>query len=219
MTKSRGINRSRWRPTADQLALIRDTFPDTKTADIASQLGVEYHQVSRLAGRLGLKKSAAFLNGTLGGRTDGTRGTGCRFQKGHVPWIKGRRVPGHGGGTHFKPGEKPPNFKPIGSHRIAGGYVQRKVTDTGYPPRDWVFVHRIVWEEAHGPIPEGHVVTFLPGRRSTDLAAITADALELISMRELMHRNSVNRLPKELADLAKLRGALVRKINGMRSPA
>lgn len=210
MPKSRGINRPRWKPSDAEVEEVRHAFPITKTADLAARLGVQRHQVDKLATRLGLLKDPAWLNGPECGPTDGQKGMGTRFQKGHVPWTKGKKLPGHGGATVFKPGNRPANYKPIGSHRIAGGYLQRKVTETGYPPHDWQFVHRLVWIEAHGPIPPGHVVTFRTGRRTTDPELITVDALELISQRDLMDRN---RLPPELQAISQLRGVLTRALN------
>ena len=116
--------------------------------------------------------------------------------------------------TRFKAGQLPHTWKPVGSLRITDdGYLQRKVTDTRYPPRDWVPVHRLVWEAAHGPVPPGHVVVFKPGRHTVVEAAITPDAVELLTRGELMKRNSVHNLPKELVELVQLRGALNRKIN------
>lgn len=213
MTASRGINRPRWRPTPEQLEVLRRDFATTPTAELADRFGCAPHQVHRRARCMGLRKDEAYL-ASAGGRLDGVRGMGTRFQPGHVPWTKGRRLPGHGGPTTFKPGTRPHNYVPVGSYRIAArGYLQRKMTDTGYPPRDWVMVHRLVWEAANGPIPDGHVVAFRAGRHTTELAAITVDALELVPRVELLRRNSVNRYPKEIADLMKLRGALNRQIN------
>lgn len=213
MTKSRNLIRPKWRPTDEQLEVMRREYADTKTGELAARFGVDYSQVAKLAIALALRKSVAFLNGPAGGRLEGVRGMGARFQKGHVPWSKGKKLPGHGGATTFKPGAKPHNYKPVGSYRVGSGYLQRKQTETGYPPRDWVMVHRLVWEAEHGPVPEGYVVSFKAGRRTTDPEQITLDALELVSVREHMARNSVNRLPKELADLVKLRGAITRQIN------
>ncbi len=211
MTKSRGINRPKWRPTDAEIEEVRRAFPVTRTADLAARMGVERHQVDKLAARLGLLKDPAWLNGPECARTDGRKGMGTRFQPGHVPWTKGRKLPGHGAATAFKPGQRPANYKPLGALRInAGGYLQRKVTETGYPPHDWQFVHRLVWIEAHGPIPPGHVVTFRTGRRTTDPDLLTVDALELISQRELMDRN---RLPPELQAISQLRGVLTRALN------
>ena len=212
MTKSRGINRPKWTPTPEQVERIRRDFPSTPTADLASALGVAYHQVARLAHRLGINKTDEYL-AAAGNRLDGVRGMGTRFQPGHVPWIKGRRIAGLVplSETAFKPGQRPHNYLPVGSLRVeSGGYLQRKVTETGYPPRDWQFVHRLVWEAAHGPIPAGHRVVFRPGRRTNEVEKITADALELVSLRELMERN---RMPPELQAIVQLRGVVTRVIN------
>lgn len=58
------------------------------------------------------------------------------------------------------------NYQPIGSLRWSKeGYLERKVTDDPslWPARRWVGEHRLMWEQAHGPIPDGHVVVFLDG--------------------------------------------------------
>lgn len=212
MTKSRGINAPKWRPSAEQLDAMSREFATTPTAVLAERFGVGYHTVARMAARLGLRKDEAYLNGA-GGRLDGVRGTSTRFQPGHVPWSKGRKLPGHAARTAFKAGQVPHNYLPVGSLRVGSGYLQRKVTDTGYPPRDWVMVHRLVWEAAHGPIPPGHAVAFKPGRRTTEVDEITIDALELLTKRELMLRNSITRMPPELAELSRLRGRITREIN------
>ena len=82
-----------------------------------------------------------------------------------------------------------------------------------FPARRWVAVHRLVWEAAHGPVPDGHVVVFLPGKRTAELDGITLDVVELVTRRELMRRNSVHQMPKELVELVRLRGVLTRQIN------
>jgi hypothetical protein len=210
VTKSRGINRLKWRATEQQDVELRRDFATTSTADLAARFGVHYHQVARRATTLGLRKLEEYLV-SAGGRTDGVRGMGTRFQPGHRPWTAGKTLTGRIASTAFKPGQRPANYKPLGSLRInAGGYLQRKITETGYPPHDWQFVHRLVWVEAHGPIPPGHVVTFRTGRRTTDPELLTVDALELISQRELMDRN---RLPPELQAISQLRGVLTRALN------
>jgi len=204
---------------------LRLNYADNRTDVLAEVLGRPVHKVHAAAQRMGLKKSDAWLSGEDAGRLrhGGEVGAMTRFQKGHTTWSKGTK--GLAGqhpnsrANQFKPGrlaQEAHNYLPIGSHRIrADGYLERKVTDDPslYPARRWVSVHRLVWEEAHGPIPEGHVVCFRPGRRTTELERITLDALELITNAELGRRNSIHRLPPELADLARLRGRLTRAIN------
>ena len=108
MTKSRNLIRTKWKPTDEQTAMVRARFATTRTADLAADLGVEPHQVSKLASKLGLVKDEAWLNGPSGGRTDGSKGLGTRFQPGLVPWSKGKRLPGHGAPqTWFKPSHSP----------------------------------------------------------------------------------------------------------------
>ena len=184
-------------------------------------------QVYQAAARYGLSKSEAFRASDLSARIRrGKRSpamVGTQFKPGQVPFNKGTHF--HAGGrsvqTQFKKdcmsGAAQHNYVPIGTERISkDGYVERKVTDDPslYPARRWVAVHRLVWEGAHGPVPPGHAVVFLPGKRTADVSRITADALELVSRAELMRRNSyLTRYPKEIADLIRMRGALNRKIN------
>ncbi|NKF57495.1 HNH endonuclease [Ralstonia solanacearum] len=113
----------------------------------------------------------------------------------------------------LKPGHTSHRHKPVGSERISCGYLQRKLYDTGYAPADWVNVHRIVWEEANGPIPSGHVVCFLPDRKTTVLSLITADALELVSRVELARRNHPLSKSPEFNQLVQLKSAITRQVN------
>jgi hypothetical protein len=201
------------RPWTDaERAVVRARYADTPTVRLAAELGRPLKSVYTLADRLGLAKSREYMRERHGTHAV-TAGVATRFQPGIVPWNKG--VSYQPGGrvreTQFKPGNRPHGWVPIGSYRINGdGYLDRKVADDGRGPRDWVAVHRLVWIEAHGPVPADHVVVFKPGRRTTELAAITLDAVECITRRELLNRN---RMPPELQKLVQLRGALTRQIN------
>lgn len=146
----------------------------------------------------------------------------ARFPKGNVPFnkgVKGWQAGGRAATTQFKKGVRQgvavKLYQPIGAERVSkDGYLERKVNDDLPLQARWRGVHRIVWEAAHGPIPPGHAVAFLPGKHTADAARITVDCLELVSRAELMRRNSyLTRYPKEVADLIRLRGALNRKIN------
>jgi hypothetical protein len=215
MTKSKGINNPRFKPTPAELEFVKTHFPNTQTEILAKALGVSYCQVACLAGSLGLKKSEAFLSGADSGRLDGIRGSASRFTKGHKTWNTGKKCPGLGGATVFKKGQRAFNEMPIGSHRInPEGYVEFKFSNEQGPyTRRWIPVHRKVWIEAHGPIPKGHVVCFRPGQKTNDPTQITLDKLECITLAENMSRNTFHRYGPEIAQLVQLRGAITRQIN------
>lgn len=90
-----------------------------------------------------------------------------RFEKGHVPYSKGKKMENPSQKfieMQFKSGGIPWNTKQIGDEIVKGdGYLWRKI---GPGRRDWKQVHRILWEEKNGPIPEGHKVIFLDGDRT-----------------------------------------------------
>lgn len=116
--------------------------------------------------------------------------------------------------TQFKKGTRPHTWQSIGTERInSDGYLDRKVTDTGYPPRDWQPVHRLVWIEHHGEIPRGLVVVFKPGCRSAVREEITIDKLECITRVELLSRNTIHNYPEDVVSTIRLRAQVVRLLN------
>jgi hypothetical protein len=209
--------------TPDQIKILESAYPDTPTKALAATLGCPVAAIYHKAEQLGLKKSAAYLASPHACRLrqgDGV-GNATQFQPGLVPWNKGTNFTagGRSAETRFKPGRKPSearNYKPIGSLRMTrAGHLEQKISDDQsiYPKKRWTAVHRLVWEAAHGPIPAGKIVVFKPGQHTTELEQITPDRLELITRQENMARNTVHRLPKELARLVQLQGALNRQIN------
>lgn len=201
--------------TPEQLDTLRRLYAMTPTDEIARQIGRPVRATFEKAYALGLRKAPEYYQANRAGRTGDGRGAHTRFQPGQTPWNKGTsyRPGGRCAETQFKPGQRPHTWRPVGSYRVnADGYLDRKVSDTGYPPRDWVGVHRLVWIAANGPIPRGHVVVFRPGRRTTNVDEITPDALECISRKTLIERNTVHRHGPEIARLVQLRGAVNRQI-------
>jgi hypothetical protein len=219
MTKSRGILPPRRAWNADELAVLRELYATTPTKELATRLGRSYSTLCQKAYKLGLKKDPAYLSSPAACRTNGHKGMGTRFAPGQVPWNKG--VSGSTGTHpntarhHFKPGQRPPKWAPLGSLRVVKGpYLQIKVRDTGYTPHDWISYHRHVWEQAHGPLPAGHVVVFRDGSRPTDPKQVTLDRLEMVGRKELLERNSLHtRYPDDLRRIVQLRGVLQRQIN------
>lgn len=202
--------RQNW--SEDDLEILRRRYPDELTQIIALELDRPLNSVLAKANALGLHKSTAFFAGPHAGRLTAGTGITNRFEKGHTPWnigMKGFQAGGRAKQTQFKPGSKPHTWKPLGSERISrDGYLQRKVTDTGYPPKDWVGVHILLWIEAHGPVPQGHNVTFRDGNKQH----LQLDNLELLSRAEMMKRNTIHRFPPALKDTIRAVNKLKRAI-------
>lgn len=220
------MGRLPWATADDQV--LRDRYPHEKASCVARALGRTLSSVYARAAQLGLQKSADFLASPSSGRVLPGRSragsVATQFKPGSTSWNKG--VAGSAGHhpnsrrTQFKKGgmtgAAQHNYQPIGTLRINNGALEQKVTDDPslYPARRWRPVARIVWEQAHGQIPDGHAVVFKPGCATTDPARITPEALELISRRDLMLRNSRHtRYPPEVNRAIQLLGAVKRKIN------
>lgn len=210
----RHVCRSKRFWTEAEQQLLRTRYANEDTAQIAADLGRPIDRVYAKAYALGLRKSEEFLRVCLQrcGEQRAERGRATRFQKGLMPWNKGLTgLPSTGRmtDTQFRKGRKPGNWLPIGSFRTnKDGYLQRKVTDTGYPPRDWIAVHVLLWEEHKGPVPAGHCVCFKDGNKQH----VELENLELITRAERMRRNTIHRYPPELKDAIRTVSKLKRTI-------
>lgn len=205
------MSRKYW--SAEELRALDHLYPETSPAALAARFGCSERAVYTQAAARGLRKSEVYMARLHSGNQLSESGAATRFHKGHVPHNagqKGWQAGGRSAQTQFKKGQKPRGWRPVGSERITkDGLVQVKMTDTGYPPRDWLGKHRVIWEAENGPMPKGHIVVFVNGNRRD----FRIENLECISRAENMRRNSVHRLPKELAQVVLLMGAVQRQIN------
>ena len=166
-----------WRradPTEAQAEYIRAHFPCEATARVAEALGIKQSTVITMAAKLDVKKDEEYKRAQR--REQVLRaGEGTRIKPGALSWNKGKRIgsKGRSAQTQFKAGSIPFNLMPVGSERVvADGYLYRKISDK---PQQclpgtidngrWKAVHRINWEEANGPIPDGAVISFIDGNR------------------------------------------------------
>ena len=115
------------------------------------------------------------------------------YQKGHAPGNKGKKLEEYVGEeraaeikrriapTQFKKGEAPMNELPVGSIVVnAQGYKLRKRQMNGTLWERWEFLHRAVWVENYGPIPDGMMVIF----RDNDRLNCDINNLTLVSKSE-----------------------------------
>jgi len=169
--------------TQEHRAFLEATVPGCAWNKVADLFNARFSLSRNRDGIKAYCKRERILNGRDG-----------RIQPGSTPPNKGRRGCSHPGSvaTQFKPGTRPHTYKPIGTYqqttsrvradaRLSGyvvpTYWKVKVADTDQPRHGWKFVHRLVWEGQHGPIPDGHSVIFIDG----DTENISADNLECVS--------------------------------------
>jgi len=82
------------------------------------------------------------------------------FLKGSKSWNTGTKGIMKKNSGSFKKGRTPENWVPIGTERtVKGGYIEIKTAE----PHTWTQKHRIIFEEAYGPIPENHNIRFKDG--------------------------------------------------------
>lgn len=208
--------RKPWSAAED--ATLRALYPYRTAGYVAAALGRTPSAIYQRARTLELNKSAAFLSSEQSGRLqpDDSRGSNTRFTQGQVPWnagLKGWKAGGRSAQTRFQKGQVSGRaaqlLQPIGSERITDdGIRQRKIRDDGPPQRRWKSVHSLIWEEAKGPIPAGHVVVFRDRNRNN----LQLENLELITRAENCRRNSIHRYPQELKAGIRLLARLKRTI-------
>lgn len=86
-------------------------------------------------------------------------GLDSRFKKGNPSWNKGQPFPAGNNSGSFKKGHVPHSHLPVGSEINRGGYIWVKIAE----PNRWKQKHRLMWEDVHGQLPKGSLLTFLDG--------------------------------------------------------
>jgi hypothetical protein len=191
--------------------IIRQRYPFEPTKKIADDLGLSESSVYNRAFAMGIKKDPVYLRSTqfppgyLGGKA-------TQFQKGQAPPNKGQKMSkdlyqkvAH---TMFKKGSKPMNTQPIGtihqrSDKSGKMYLYIKLADS-----NWQLLNRYTWEQYHGPIPKGLIVAYKDGNYLNN----DIDNLMLLTKKENMARNTIQRFPVELQNLIKINCKLNKKI-------
>lgn len=210
------MKRQRW--SADDLAMLREHYPHVATTKLARALGRPLNRVYARANLLWLRKTPEYLASPDACRLRRGDNVGApfRFPKGHVPANKGLRRPGWAPGrmreTQFKPGQFPfnrdPEFYVLGALRVnTDGYIDMRISfERG--AKGWRGLHRILWEDANGPVPHGHLLYFKDGDRLN----VELGNIGLRSFAESMRNNTIHNLPAPLKASINLLGQLKRRI-------
>ncbi len=193
----------KWTP--QEVELLRTEYPDANTQHFCKKIGRSYDAVTQKAHVLGIGKSQQFLQAGI--QTVQKVAKYYHFKKGNVSWNKGRKLGSEWGKqTHFKKGNHPHNYKPIGSKRITkDGYHETKVAD----PKKWKQDHVVMWEQANGPVPKTCVLRFIDGNKNN----ITLSNLMLIATAQNMKLNTIHRFPAPLKRAIKTLSKLKRTIH------
>jgi len=178
-----------WAYSAEQLAFLRQYYVSMPLPQLTAAFNAHFNG----------DKKASHIRACLNNHKIQSGRTG-HFEDGSVPFNKGTKGLMKANKTSFKKGNVPNNERPMGFERLSkDGYIEIKVPGinkhTGYEGH-FELKHKYLWEQTHGPVPEGMAVTFIDGNKSN----ICMDNLELISRAELLHLNhhGIKDLPAEL---------------------
>ena len=192
---------------------IIDLYPHHSTKYIAELLGVTISKVYNTAWAANVKKSAEYMLTPESGRII-EPSVANQFKPGHTPHNKGKQISAEiyekVAPTMFKKGNKPHNTKPIGTINVRADTQGRLYQYIKIKDSQWELLQRYVWTQANGEIPPGSVVIFLDG----NYLNCELNNLQVISRRENMARNTIQRYPAELQEVMKLTCKLKRKTNG-----
>lgn len=182
--------------TERQIAYLTKHYADTPIEVLIVKTKHNQKSIWNKARALGLRKSLEFLQAVGRHCSQHPKSVATRFVKGHEPSNKGKRIVEFmskegieaSSRTRYKKGHRPHNTRSVGSEcQHADGYVYLKVGE-GKP----VLKHRYVWEQANGPIPDGHCIAFRDGNRANcDLSN-----LYLLSREESGRRCTQNENPE-----------------------
>lgn len=188
---------------------LLELFPNSSNKELAKRFNVLQDSLESFARKRGVKKSEEWKQKTKCGQ----------FLKGNVPANKGVKMSKEDyakrKSTMFKKGCKPINVNNIGHKRLSkDGYIYIKTSNTRLSSgfnSNYELLHRVIWREHNGAIPEGYNVQFKDGDRKN----CNIDNLYLISRADQMkNENSPHvKYPKEIVELMQLKGAINRQIN------
>lgn len=99
----------------------------------------------------------------------------------------------------------PHNYQPVGTIVVTKGYKKIKLAD----PRTWEYLHRKIWTDHHGEIPDGYAVVF----KDADPLNCDISNLEMISRKILMSRNTLHNYPENLKAAIHSLAGMKRRLN------
>lgn len=201
-------NYANWTTAMDEA--LRLLYPTNTSQHVADIMGLSIGTVNSRAYYIGLKKDPEHLNLVQQGVIQNLHnGATHRFKKGHVSHNKGRKMAPDTRmkieRTFFSKGQKPHNTKWDGYERLnAYGYVEVRVAE-----RKFIGKHRLIWEQQHGAVPDGHVIIFGDGDRTN----FAIENLLCVSRGDLAILNKHKKYGSEIAQSVLLLSKIKQIIN------
>lgn len=191
--------------TPNQEKFIKENVKGVTNADLTQMINEKFSTNFSVKQVKGYKSNHKLSSGLTG-----------RFEKGHIPFSKGKKwdefMPKSSQAksrkTTFKKGQKPINYRPVGSERInVNGYTEVKIKD----PNVWKLKHQIIYEERNGPILPGFKIIFKDGNRQN----LDINNLECISDQEelIINKHHLRYEDKELTETGILIAKVIDKKN------
>lgn len=161
----------------EELAFLREYAPGHSRKEIHAEYNRRFPERPR-----SFKSVVACMKNH--GITNGLDGRFPPGGKGSRPWNQGKKMSPEQyekcKPTMFSKNHRPVQYLPIGTEKkLSDGYTWVKVDDQINAKKNvnWKQKQRLIWEQEHGPVPEGMFVTFLDGNREnfdlSNLALIT----------------------------------------------
>ena len=197
--------------TEEEIADLRELYPDNNTEDVAIVLGRTPDAVNHQAYKHGIKKSERFIEQER--KRIAAAGCGTRFKKGDVPWnactVGMVGVHPNSRRTQFKKGNLPKNT-------LTDGAVTIRTHNRGFREKfirvglgKWVPLARYNYGKFVGPIPKGGVVRFRDG----DTMNCDPSNLECVSRQLNMLLNSKHGFTRGQAEVLEACGLIKDYIN------
>ena len=194
---------------------ILKLYSDTPAAEIAAMYNKSVSHIYKTAYRYGVKKSEDFMNSSKSGRIRNGQHLSpeTELKKGHS-LNKGKKreqymsPEGIAHQHRWRKGNKPHTtlFDGAITTRLVSGEYKYKFIRIA--EGEWVFLHRYIWEQEHGGIPDDYNVVFKDGNPLN----CVLENLECISNAELGERNRIGKYPKELQTAIKLKNKIIKKV-------
>jgi hypothetical protein len=187
--------------TPEQITWLRVNYPKLQQPELRSAFNAQFNAALSLETIKSTLKRYKIISGRSG-----------QFIKGPAPHNAGVKGLRYSPQSEFKKGNMPYNHRPVGSEQFRDGYWWVKTAN----PRTWKMKHRLIWEAANGPIPDGHVVIFLDGDQDNtkleNLALVTRAALTQLNRHR--YSSAPAEIKRTLFALAKLEAATFQAARG-----